>query len=61
MSDEQLIKKNEGEYPNYSPKKSSNICWGCDKYDMKTYLDLDFNNYVEYDKILTVDECNTMF
>ena len=61
LSDEQLIKDNEGEV-NFKPDTNSRtVCWGGNADDLKHYLGLDYDQMAKTGQVISVADCNKMF
>ena len=61
LSDEQLIKDNEGTV-NFKPDSNSrSVCWGCNAADLQHYLGLDYDQMARDGSVISLADCNTMF
>ena len=61
LSDEQLIKENEGER-NFKPDSNSRtVCWGANADDLKHYLGLDYDQMAKMGQVISVADCDKMF
>ena len=60
LSDEELIKSNEGEI-NFKPDfNSRTVCWGSNAKDLKYYLNLDYDHMAKYGQAVSQADCDDL-